>query len=604
MPIARFQMPDGRIGRFEVPEGTTPEQAQSLIAAQVGASSQIENDPITQGAKNFAGEMSGGRQFAAGMGKAFTDLGRGGAQLFGFGPSGAEVAEQKAQDAPLMQTGAGVAGNIAGNLAPAVATAAIPGANTITGGALAGTLLGGLQPTENLSEKGQNVIAGGVLGGAVPAALRAYQVGKAAVEPFYEGGQKAILSRALNRVAGDNAGTAQRALSEAGQPFVGPQRGAAKSVMGELVPGSMPTAGDVSGNAGIAAMQRASSAANPTAYAERGLEQNAARVRSLENIAGDEGQKAFFETERAATAKQLYDQAYAAGIDPKLMTPARRGEITKLMQRPAIQSALADARELAANEGMNLRNPAGSVKGLDYLKRALDDQIGNAAGNEQRVLINLRDRLLTTIDTLSPEYAAARKVFAQMSPPINRMEVGEELLKRGTSATTDALGNPTVHANKLAQALRSGDMVAQKATGFGGATLEKTLTQEQLASVRAVVDDLSRGQVAQNLGRGAGSDTVQKLAMTNMLEQSGVPTWMRGALQIPGNLAARGAKALYGDADRQLVEKLSQALLSPKETADLMARVPPNQRAALSKALQMTAGAGLMSLPGQRNALQ
>ena len=31
MPVARFEMPDGRIGRFEVPEGTTPENAQSLI---------------------------------------------------------------------------------------------------------------------------------------------------------------------------------------------------------------------------------------------------------------------------------------------------------------------------------------------------------------------------------------------------------------------------------------------------------------------------------------------------------------------------------------------------------------------------------------------
>ncbi len=35
MPIARFQLPDGRIARFEVPEGTTPEQAQSLIQAQL-----------------------------------------------------------------------------------------------------------------------------------------------------------------------------------------------------------------------------------------------------------------------------------------------------------------------------------------------------------------------------------------------------------------------------------------------------------------------------------------------------------------------------------------------------------------------------------------
>ena len=33
MPVARFEMPDGRIARFEVPEGTTPEQAQQMMAA-------------------------------------------------------------------------------------------------------------------------------------------------------------------------------------------------------------------------------------------------------------------------------------------------------------------------------------------------------------------------------------------------------------------------------------------------------------------------------------------------------------------------------------------------------------------------------------------
>jgi len=45
MPIARFEMPDGRIGRFEVPEGTTPEQAQTLISQSLG---QIEQ-PRTGG---------------------------------------------------------------------------------------------------------------------------------------------------------------------------------------------------------------------------------------------------------------------------------------------------------------------------------------------------------------------------------------------------------------------------------------------------------------------------------------------------------------------------------------------------------------------------
>lgn len=40
MPVARFQMPDGRIARFEVPEGTSPEQAQSLMEAHFAAPSE------------------------------------------------------------------------------------------------------------------------------------------------------------------------------------------------------------------------------------------------------------------------------------------------------------------------------------------------------------------------------------------------------------------------------------------------------------------------------------------------------------------------------------------------------------------------------------
>ena len=37
MPIARFQLPNGRIGRFEVPEGLSPQEAESLISSQVGS---------------------------------------------------------------------------------------------------------------------------------------------------------------------------------------------------------------------------------------------------------------------------------------------------------------------------------------------------------------------------------------------------------------------------------------------------------------------------------------------------------------------------------------------------------------------------------------
>jgi hypothetical protein len=42
MPIARFQMPDGRIARFEVPVGTTPEQANSMFNSFLAQQGQQE----------------------------------------------------------------------------------------------------------------------------------------------------------------------------------------------------------------------------------------------------------------------------------------------------------------------------------------------------------------------------------------------------------------------------------------------------------------------------------------------------------------------------------------------------------------------------------
>jgi len=54
MPIARFQMPDGRIARFEIPEGLSPEQAEALIQAE------IPNLPSAPKQSSFFGELQRG----------------------------------------------------------------------------------------------------------------------------------------------------------------------------------------------------------------------------------------------------------------------------------------------------------------------------------------------------------------------------------------------------------------------------------------------------------------------------------------------------------------------------------------------------------------
>lgn len=53
MPVARFQMPDGRIGRFEVPEGTSPEQATKLIGEHLSSQGAPPSAPTEDTSKSI-----------------------------------------------------------------------------------------------------------------------------------------------------------------------------------------------------------------------------------------------------------------------------------------------------------------------------------------------------------------------------------------------------------------------------------------------------------------------------------------------------------------------------------------------------------------------
>lgn len=68
MPVARFQMPDGRIARFEVPEGTTPEQAQAMIEKSLASPQKLA--PMSAGdrlAMGMADPIHGGAQILTKM---------------------------------------------------------------------------------------------------------------------------------------------------------------------------------------------------------------------------------------------------------------------------------------------------------------------------------------------------------------------------------------------------------------------------------------------------------------------------------------------------------------------------------------------------------
>lgn len=126
-------------GQKQQPEISESDYARAL--AQVRGSKKL--DPISG--------MSTSEKVLAGVGGAMVDLGMGAGQMVGL-VSPEDVAEKRKLDKPLLDTTAGTVGNVVGNVATAIPTAFIPGANTVKGAALIGAGLGALQPAESTGE--------------------------------------------------------------------------------------------------------------------------------------------------------------------------------------------------------------------------------------------------------------------------------------------------------------------------------------------------------------------------------------------------------------------------------------------------------------------
>lgn len=203
------------------PEFETVAQAYRVSRqAKPAEAPQFERD-----ARNPAAGMSGVDQFRAGAGKALVDIGRGVKQFVNLHNTTeapkiqAEIDEAKKLDASLMNTGAGMAGNIVGN----VAATAIPGI--------------GLQGAATRA-------AASVLPAAIAPTVAAAGTGAAitaATEPVASDesrGQKTAYG-AIGGAAGD---VAARGLARVAQPIM--QSPAVRRLLDE---GIVPTPGQAAG---------------------------------------------------------------------------------------------------------------------------------------------------------------------------------------------------------------------------------------------------------------------------------------------------------------------------------------------------------------------
>lgn len=545
------------------------------------------------------------QNFLAGAGKSIYDLGRGIAQKVG-GYSFADAAEQKKLDAPLMSTRAGTAGNVAGSVATGLSAAFIPGVNTLAGAGALGVGMGLIQPATGFGDMALNTGVGGVAGVAGNLAGRGigatYGLAKSTFQPFFKAGQQGIADDIIRQFA-PNAGQAVRNIA---------------ADAGEIVPGSLPTAAEAAQVPGLAQLtkqvRQTPGIAAQADFLAREQANNAARVAAARTVAGDEGQRAFFDASRNTAANELYGKAFSVPIVMDDLSASQRGEITKLLNMPAVRAGMQQARENAANHGMSLK-PDGSIAGLHQTKLAMDDAInklmvGGAPSqvNKAMAITAARDRLVTFMEKMSPDYGEARATYAAMSEPINQMDVGKALADKLIPAIRDYGGNANLRSAGFTEALRHGDATAQRVLGMPTAGMENVLGPQHMATLNALGADLARSQNAGNLAKAAGSDTVQNALSQNIIRNT------MGPLGLPSSMAdntllatiLRPAQYIGSLAEPKVMDRVGATLLSPAETSQALLRSknPKAIEAALKGLLRYSAPVGtsglLANLPQQQ----
>ena len=413
---------------------------------------------------------------------------------------------------------------------------------------LGGAMGYGLTSGNNEERIKEGLINAGV-GGAVPLlgglASKAYQSGKALIEPLYEGGKEAIIGRALKNFAGGEADKAITNL-KASKP---------------LVEGSLPTVGQASGVPSLAAYERASMNSSPEAtnmLANRQAQNLTARTNALENIASPTRVEKYTNL-RTKMGDELYNDALSGAID---FTPEIQAQVKSLLTSPSIKAAAGQARKNALDKGIDISKPEGSLKGLHETKMALDDEIAklnvidptSAQKARKDALTSAKGRLLDFIETVSPEYKKARETFARLSKPVEQLESISKIADKTINPEKNAF-----YANQFFNELKK-------------VKKEGILSKQQIARLEAIGEDLNLKNFAETQGKPPGTNTVQNLAYSNLANEVGIPNMLRNLPtgQIIGNLAKKVGDIVYGKANKEISQKMAETMLNPQEAARLM----------------------------------
>jgi hypothetical protein len=616
MPIARYEMPDGRIGRFEVPEGTTPEQAQKLIAESLGGQDQNQ-------------------------------LGR-------------DIGRQLGLTARAATTGAAGLPVLAGDALNTLINLITGGVGKVTGTEIPrlqmpsqvlqrGMTQVGLPEAETRGEKVIQDITSAVSGVAAPAALvqRAYQVGKtaltqpSAVQKFFTENLPLQTSAAVGGAGASAAGreyadvgaggqlglamlggmvapgtattaipAAGRAVRETVRPFteagrevitgnvlrqLANQPETAITRMQEFqpqVPGYTPTTAQASRDVGLISAETPIRALDVTGkFAAQASEANKARMAIIDRLAKDKDAINVAISNREAATAPMRESAFAASTTTpeqfqSAITLVVDDTINNILKTPAgkrdtVISAMEDTRNMVRRAN----NPAELYeirKDLRAAEQGLLDRVdrGGASANAFKAAKNELNKVISSvddvIDSAAPGYKDYLKVYSQRTKNIEKVEAAQGFRGKVLSTIPDPInvGQFMISQPNFVRAIRA-------------AAKETDMSQMQVKILERVGRDLDSG-VLNKSGRVPGSDTFKNLSTANVIGGI-IGKQMFGEVPAAANKVVAPLNWLYNGTDDQIRELLVDAMLDPKLAARLMSKASTTNIEPISKELQRKA---------------
>ena len=291
----------------------------------------------------------------------------------------------------------------------------------------------------------------------------------------------------------------------------------------QFVAGSAPTAGELAATTGSTlypALQKSVLERIPSKSLERKNLNTEAIKTELGTIAKGADELDIATTARSAATDPMYEAVRTAGnvVDPQNIIQIKsfiNDTINKNPGNTELVTEFSKIGNLLEDAAGNVRTDAGQVASiLDGLKTTLAKQDNKFIKGE---LAQVKNQLVSAI----PGYAAADAKFAEMSQPINKMQVGQYLENKLIPALE---GKANLKPEAFVTALKDAPTTIQRSTGIPRyKTLAEMFTPDELQIFDGITKELRRTakfEEAASFGKEAGAILpVAKIEKVNLMSR-------------------------------------------------------------------------------------